>query len=210
MDMNLWFFFYSFVTLFVIVDPVMNVPIFAALLDRTEKKEYERIVRKAVIIAAVVLIIFTYSGNLIFNLLGIEMYSFRIAGGILLFIISLEMLFGKRTKTKITEEEEEEWREDIAVTPLAVPLLTGPGAITSGIVLYSSAQTPAQKTMLIVAIMAVFFVAYLILKNSKKVFEFLGNTGNKVISRIMGILLAAISVQFVVDGVIEIYGGINK
>ena len=100
MDMNLWFFFYSFVTLFVIVDPVMNVPIFAALLDRTEKKEYERIVRKAVIIAAVVLIIFTYSGNLIFNLLGIEMYSFRIAGGILLFIISLEMLFGKRTKTK--------------------------------------------------------------------------------------------------------------
>lgn len=210
MDMNLWFFFYSFVTLFVIVDPVMNVPIFAALLDRTEKKEYERIVRKAVIIAAVVLIIFTYSGNLIFNLLGIEMYSFRIAGGILLFIISLEMLFGRRTKTKITEEEEEEWREDIAVTPLAVPLLTGPGAITSGIVLYSSAQTLAQKTMLIVAIMAVFFVAYLILKNSKKVFEFLGNTGNKVISRIMGILLAAISVQFVVDGVIEIYGGINK
>ncbi len=210
MDMNLWFFFYSFVTLFVIVDPVMNVPIFAALLDRTEKKEYERIVRKAVIIAAVVLIIFTYSGNLIFNLLGIEMYSFRIAGGILLFIISLEMLFGKRTKTKITEEEEEEWREDIAVTPLAVPLLTGPGAITSGIVLYSSAQTLAQKTMLIVAIMAVFFVAYLILKNSKKVFEFLGNTGNKVISRIMGILLAAISVQFVVDGVIEIYGVINK
>jgi len=210
MDMNLWFFFYSFVTLFVIVDPIMNVPIFAALLDRTEKKEYERIVRKAVIIAAVVLIIFTYSGNLIFNLLGIEMYSFRIAGGILLFIISLEMLFGKRTKTKITKEEEEEWREDIAVTPLAVPLLTGPGAITSGIVLYSSAQTLAQKTMLIVAIMAVFFVAYLILKNSKKVFEFLGNTGNKVISRIMGILLAAISVQFVVDGVIEIYGGINK
>ena len=210
MDMNLWFFFYSFVTLFVIVDPVMNVPIFAALLDRTEKKEYERIVRKAVIIAAVVLIIFTYSGNLIFNLLGIEMYSFRIAGGILLFIISLEMLFGKRTKTKITEEEEEEWREDIAVTPLAVPLLTGPGAITSGIVLYSSAQTLAQKMMLIVAIMAVFFAAYLILKNSKKVFEFLGNTGNKVISRIMGILLAAISVQFVVDGVIEIYGVINK
>lgn len=204
--MDHWFFLYSFVTLFVIVDPVMNVPFFVTILERTEKEEYEHIIRRAIVIAALILIIFTYGGNLIFRLLGIEMYSFKIAGGILLFIISLEMLFGKRTKTKITKEEEEEWREDIAVTPLAVPLLTGPGAITSGIVLYSSAQTLAQKIMLIAAIITVFFLAYLILKNSKKVFDFLGSTGSRVISRIMGILLAAISVQFVVGGIIEIYG----
>lgn len=183
----------------------MNVPIFVSILERTERGEYEHIIRKAVMVATLVLIVFTYGGNLIFRLLGIEMYSFRIAGGILLFIISLEMLFGRRTKTKITKEEEEEWREDIAVTPLAVPLLTGPGAITSGIVLYSSAQTLAQKIMLILTIIAVFFAAYLILKNSKRVFELLGRTGSRVISRIMGILLAAISVQFIVDGVIEIY-----
>ncbi|RLF60449.1 MAG: hypothetical protein DRN25_02645 [Thermoplasmata archaeon] len=202
--MDIWFFIYSFVAIFIIVDPIMNIPFFVSVLERTDIEEYRLIVRKAIVVAAVILILFTYFGNLIFKLLGIKMYSFQIAGGILLFIISLEMLFGRRTRTKVDEREEKEWREDIAITPLAVPLLTGPGAITTGIVLYSNAKAVEQKILLILAIILVFSIAYVILVNSKRIFEIIGASGNRVISRIMGILLAAISIQLIVDGIMDV------
>lgn len=202
--MDIWFFIYSFVAIFIIVDPIMNIPFFVSVLERTDVEEYRLIVRKAIVVAAVILILFTYFGNLIFKLLGIKMYSFQIAGGILLFIISLEMLFGRRTRTKVNEREEKEWREDIAITPLAVPLLTGPGAITTGIVLYSNAKAVEQKILLILAIILVFSIAYVILVNSKRIFEIIGASGNRVISRIMGILLAAISIQLIVDGIMDV------
>ena len=202
--MDIWFFIYSFVAIFIIVDPIMNIPFFVSVLERTDIEEYRLIVRKAIVVAAIILILFTYFGNLIFKLLGIKMYSFQIAGGILLFIISLEMLFGRRTRTKVNEREEKEWREDIAITPLAVPLLTGPGAITTGIVLYSNAKAVEQKILLILAIILVFSIAYVILVNSKRIFEIIGASGNRVISRIMGILLAAISIQLIVDGIMDV------
>jgi multiple antibiotic resistance protein len=201
MDLN--FALSSFITLFIIVDPIVNVPLFMAILANFKKSDRKKMVKKATIIAAIVLIIFTLAGDTIFRLLSIEMYSFRIAGGLLLFIISIEMLFGRRPHTKSSAEEEEEAliKEDVVVTPLAVPLLTGPGAITTGIVLFHSANGTTNKIFLFLDIGLVFLISYFILSRSEKAFEILGKTGTMVIVRIMGLLLAAIAVQFVITGV---------
>ncbi|HUV81461.1 MAG TPA: MarC family protein [archaeon] len=203
MDLN--FALSSFITLFIIVDPIVNVPLFMAILANFKKSDRKKMVKKAIIIAAIVLIIFTLAGDTIFGLLSIEMYSFRIAGGLLLLIISIEMLFGRRPHTKSSAEEEEEslHKEDVVVTPLAVPLLTGPGAITTGIVLFHVANGPTNKALLILDIGLVFLISYFILSRSEKAFEILGKTGTMVIVRIMGLLLAAIAVQFVITGVEE-------
>jgi multiple antibiotic resistance protein len=188
----------------------VNVPLFMAILANFKKSNRKKMVKKAIIIAAIVLIIFTLAGNIIFRLLSIEMYSFRIAGGLLLFIISIEMLFGRRPHTKSSAEEEEEAliKEDVVVTPLAVPLLTGPGAITIGIVLFHAANGTINKTLLFLDIGLVFLISYFILSRSEKAFEILGKTGTMVIVRIMGLLLAAIAVQFVLTGVKESIIGI--
>lgn len=203
MDLN--FALYSFIAIFIIVDPVVNVPLFMAILADFNKKRRRDMVKKAVVIAAIVLIIFTLAGNAIFRYLGIEMYSFRIAGGFLLFIISIEMLFGIRPGTKSSAKEEEEaiHKEDVVVTPLAVPLLTGPGAITTSIVLFNTAKGVTDQALLFVSIILVYLVSYFILSRSDKAFEILGHTGTMVIVRIMGLLLAAISVQFVISGIGE-------
>ena len=195
----------TFITLFIIVDPVVNVPVFMTILADFNKKRRREMVKKAVIVAAFVLIIFTFLGNTIFRYLSIEMYSFRIAGGILLFIISIEMLFGRRPGTKGSEKEEKEaiYKEDVIVTPLAVPLLTGPGAMTTGIVLFHSATTTTEQVYLLINIILVYLISYFILSRSEKVFEFLGHTGTMVVVRVMGLLLAAISVQFVITGIME-------
>ncbi|MFH1773661.1 MAG: MarC family protein [Methanobacteriota archaeon] len=203
MDIN--YAVYSFIALFIIVDPIANIPIFISILENFGAKNRKSMVQKAVVIAAIVLIIFTLLGNYIFRFLGIEMYSFRIAGGILLFIISLEMLFGRRTKTESSAEEEDEAsaREDVTITPMAVPLLTGPGAITTGIVLFNSAKTLANEVILIADILLVFLISYVILTKSDYVFKIMGQTGTRVIVRIMGLLLSAIAVQFVITGIEE-------
>lgn len=203
MDIN--YAIYSFIALFIIVDPVVNVPIFMSILENFKVENRTAMVRKAVAIAAAVLIVFTLLGNYIFKFLGIEMYSFRIAGGILLFVISLEMLFGRRTKTESSAEEEDEARarDDIAITPMAVPLLTGPGAITTGIVLFNSAKTLTNEIILIADILLVFLISYVILARSDYLFKILGRTGTRVVVRIMGLLLSAIAVQFVMTGIEE-------
>ncbi len=206
MDIN--FLIYAFTALFVIIDPIANVPVFLALLSGASKEEYRRAVGRAALIAAAVLLLFTYLGVYIFSYLGIEMYSFRIAGGLLLFIIAMEMLFGMRTRTELTPEEEAERREEVVVTPLAVPLLTGPGAITTGIVLLSRAPGEAERLLLALAIVLVFLASYLILRNADTVYRLLGTTGTKVVTRLMGLLLAAIAVQFVIDGIAEVFEAI--
>ncbi len=203
--MGLNFALSSFITFFIIVDPIVNVPLFRAFLSDLDQKTRRNMVKKAVIVAAVVLVIFTLAGNTIFHFLGIEMYSFRIAGGVILFIIAIEMLLGMRPRTKssVAEEEESMRSEDIVVTPLAVPLLTGPGAITTGIVLFNTASGITDQIILFVVIGLVYLISYFILSRSEKVFESLGHTGTMVIVRIMGLLLAAIAIQFMITGIGE-------
>jgi len=149
------------------------------------------------------LIIVTFTGNWIFYLLNITMYSFKVAGGILLLIISIEMLFGKKSKTE-TSEDIEEKKHDITVTPLAIPLLTGPGALTTGIVLFDNTGWELGGIIaLLASILAAFLISYYILIKAPKVFRYLGKTGTKVVVRIMGIFLLSIAVQFIISGVSE-------
>ncbi len=203
--MGLNFALSSFITFFIIVDPIVNVPLFRAFLSDFDQKTRRNMVKKAIIVAAAVLVIFTLAGNTIFHFLGIEMYSFRIAGGIILLIIAIEMLLGKRpgTKSSAAEEEESMRSEDLVVTPLAVPLLTGPGAITTGIVLFHTASGITDQVILFVVIGLVYLLSYFILSRSEKVFDSLGHTGTMVIVRMMGLLLAAIAIQFIITGVGE-------
>jgi len=160
-------------------------------------------VKRASLTAMLVLLVFTYAGAQFFRYLGIELYSFRIAGGVLLFIIAMEMLFGRRTRTELAPEEESVRADELSVTPLAVPLLTGPGAITTGIVLQSRAQSMQEMLMLTLAVVLVFLTSWAILLNARRVYRLLGETGTRVVTRLMGLLLASIAVQFMVDGVQE-------
>jgi multiple antibiotic resistance protein len=195
----------SFVALFIIVDPVANVPIFVSLLSSFKPEHRRGMIKRAVVIAATVLILFTVLGAYLLGYLGVEIYSFRIAGGILLFLIALEMLFGRHTATESSVEEEDEAkrREDIVATPLAVPLLTGPGAITAGIVLFNSAPGLVERAALLLDVTFVFLASYVVLIRSEHINNALGKIGTKVITRLMGLILAAIAVQFVVEGVQE-------
>jgi len=192
----------SFVALFVIVDAFGVVPIFISLLEDYREVDKQAMIKMAVRVATIALIVLTLAGNFIFQLLGIDIYSFRIAGGIILLIISIEMLFGRKTRTGSSEEIEIE-KEEIAITPMAIPLLTGPGAITTGIVLFDEAGTVLNKIILIINILLVFWISYVIFSKLNLVYKALGRTGTKVVTRIMGLMLSAISVQFIISGISE-------
>jgi multiple antibiotic resistance protein len=204
---SITFFLHSFISLFVIVNAIGNVPLFVTLLERFEESEKNTMMKRAAFIAMLSLIIVSVTGNLLFRLLGIEMFSFRIAGGILLLFISVEMLLGQRTRTQSSKADEETNAEidDITVVPLAIPLLTGPGALTTGIVLFDTAETILTKAILIVAMILVFLVSYIILVKSKPILKFLGKTGTRVARRIMGLMLLSVAVQFILQGIFEAF-----
>ncbi|MCK5660315.1 MAG: NAAT family transporter [Methanosarcinales archaeon] len=201
------FIIHAFIALFIVVDPITLVPIFVAILDQFNSTRKIELIRKAVITAAVALIIFTVAGKRIFELIGIEMYSFRIAGGVLLFIIAIEMLFGRRSRTETSPQEQDDAlrRDDVAISPLAIPLMTGPGAITTGIMLFNTAGSMENQVSLIGVILLLFAIVYVVLIKSEWVFKIFGNTGTKIVSRIMGLILCAISVQFIIDGILEVF-----
>ncbi len=191
----------SFIALFIIVDSIGNIPIFLALLEEYTRKERDEIIKKSCTIAMLSLIGFILIGRKFMKILGIDFYSFKIAGGILLLIISIEMLFGKKTLTEYSPDIEKRSKDDIVVTPLAIPLLTGPGAITIGLMYFSQAKDLIHKAILFINIFLVFLISYIILKEGVRLFNLLGNTGTRVIARLMGLILASIAVEFIISGI---------
>lgn len=197
----LLFFIKSFISLFVVVDAIGNVPIFLALLQGYREDERRAIVKKAILVGCAALVAVTLAGNGFFRLLGIALYSFRIAGGILLTIVSIEMLYGRKTKTQASSDEERvAGGDDISILPLAIPLLTGPGAFTTGIVLFDTAETLLNKAILLFTIGIVYLISYAILARSGRVFRYLGKGGTSVAVRIMGLMLLSVAVQFIIEG----------
>jgi multiple antibiotic resistance protein len=197
------FFVRAFVSLFVIVNAIGNAPVFSTLLQRFEEGERRGIIRKAVLLGGTTLLVVTLTGNLVFRLLGIELYSFRIAGGILLAIVSIEMLYGRKTRTQSSADEEQHYaeRDEISILPLGIPLLTGPGALTTGIVLFDTAGTSLNRIILLLTIPIVYSIAYIILVRSASVLRYLGKTGTAVAVRIMGLMLLSVAVQFLIGGI---------
>lgn len=201
--MDLSFFLYSFLALFVIVDPVMNVPTFLSILERFKARHRPAMIKTAVFAAFFILLAFSFLGGALLNYLGVSVASFKIAGGILLFLISLEMVFGQVSRTKMhpnTLKDAKE-RESVAISPLGIPLLTGPGALTTGMVLFQSAGTASNVLLFVLAAILVFVSSYIILVKSDLVSKKIGSIGMRAIVRVMGVVLSAMAVNLVVQGV---------
>lgn len=195
------FYLTTFLTLFVIVDPIALVPMFIALTRGMDEAHRRRLSLRACLIAAALLALFGLVGNRLLAVIGITMPAFRISGGFLLFITALDMLFERRTQRR--EGQQAEPNHDPSVFPLATPLIAGPGAFTTMILLVNN--TPASgvaHTAAILAIMALVVASTFVMFLSAGFIErLLGRTGIVVVTRLLGMLLAALSVQFVLDGV---------
>jgi len=195
-----------FIPIFVIVDSPGLVPVYLTMTEKYSNKRKKEVVNLAVIIAAGTLLAFAVFGNYIFKFLGVSINALEIAGGILLFFIAVEMLFGKKSQTTHSEEQEKESleKENISVFPLGIPLLAGPGAITTVMMSVNLSETLYEKMMIVCAIIIVFIITKFILDNSAILLRRLGITGLQVLTRIMGIILAAIAVEFVIKGIVTI------
>jgi multiple antibiotic resistance protein len=192
-----------FTSLLAIINPLSVVPMYLALTDGYAPAHRQRTLRSGIVTAFAVLVVFALLGGTIFQFFGITIHAFRIAGGIIFFGIGMDMLQAKRTRGKATEEEEEEGRmkEDVGITPLGIPMITGPGAITTVMVLMTQAAAWPRVAAVLGAVMLVLAITYLTLRAAPAILHFFGRTGLNVMTRIMGLLVAVIAVQFIVDGI---------
>ncbi len=200
-------FVYAFVSIFVIVNPVGGLITFISLTSGSSQQDRAAIAKRSVTTACILAIVFAIAGELILRLFGVTVDSLRVAGGILLFKVALDMLQAQISRESVTTEElrDASQKEDISVFPIATPLLTGPGAITTVIVLIRSAKSLHLKLVVIVSIFLVFVLSYLIFRFGNQINRVLGITGSLVISRVMGLLLGAIAINFIAVGIWNIY-----
>lgn len=192
----------TFSAIFFIVDPFAVVPVFIAMTQRDSLEKRHAMARRACLVAAGVLIFFALTGSLVFKVLGVTLAAFKIAGGVLLFLTALDML---KSKTRATEEEIEEGvqKDDIAIVPLAMPLLSGPGSIATVTMLTAQSQRLWEIGPILMAIVLTTFISYLVLRGAGHVDRVLGKGGQAILARVMGLLLAAIAVEFMLDGLRE-------
>jgi multiple antibiotic resistance protein len=196
---------FAFSSLFVIVDPIATVPAFIAMTGRDTPAARLRMARLASVVAAGVLALFAFAGNWIFTTLGITLAAFQIAGSILFLRIAIDMLHGQRSASQETSEETLAGasKDDVAITPLAVPMLAGPGAISAALMLVNRAEGTAQVAALYVCIGAVCLLSYVVFHVAARSAQRLSPIALKLITRLMGLLLAAIAIQFLIDGLKE-------
>jgi len=203
MDVNLEFFILCFSSLFTLINPIGLVPIFISITQDYTKKERDIIALKAVIFSFFILVLFGVIGEFIFSFYNITINGFRIAGGILLLKISFDMIESKRSRTKTTpkEEKEAEEKNEIAYTPLGIPLIAGPGSIASIMILSSESTNNNSIASLIVALVLVLLITFLIFKISKNLSKRFGKLGLRILQRIMGLILMVISIEFILKGI---------
>ncbi len=192
-------------SLFVIIDPFASIPAFVAMTPRDTPKERARMAGLACLVATGVLLGFAFLGEYIFRFLGITLPAFKMAGSIVLLLVALDMVRAKRSTVMETSEETEAGAEkdDIAITPLAVPMLAGPGAITTAILLHHEAKSFDQQIALALSIVAVLAASYVVFRLSATGAKWLSPIALKIITRIMGLMLAALACQFMFDALKE-------
>jgi multiple antibiotic resistance protein len=192
----------SFLTLFVVVDPVGIVPAFLALAGGRADAEQRRLASKAVAVAAGLLLVFALFGARLLQHLGISLDAFRVAGGILLFLTAVEMVLAQRERETEEEEAEALSTRDIAVFPLAIPFIAGPGSLASVMILAGEGRSrPFGLPTVVAATLLVIALCYVALRLASPLRRLLRRTGVNVVTRVLGILLAALAVQYVADGV---------
>lgn len=187
-----------------IVDPIAAIPTYLVITQDETPDQRRRTAARACIAAAVLMGVFAFAGELIFRLFSITLPAFRIAGGLILWLVAMDMLRGeRRTQEGPAEIREGLLKEDVALTPLAIPMLAGPGAISTVMVLSAQARSVAQRLVVYGAIALTLAISWLTLRLGERLLTAIGQTGIKVATRIMGLLLAAVAVQFVITGVTE-------
>ncbi len=190
----------GFVTLFVIIDPIGLTPLFVALTQGMATKQRKNIALRAVVVAFFLLSLFALFGEAVLGFVGISMPAFRIAGGLLLFLTALDMLFQRRTKRREDQAEEEDHHNDPSIFPLGIPLIAGPGAIATMILLAGQKPGILGFALTIGVMISVLLIAFLLFMTAGWLERALGKTGINVVTRLLGMLLSALAVQFVLDG----------
>ena len=191
----------SFISLFTMIDPIGALPVYVSMTSKLSHKESRRVALRATLTAWLILMLFTLTGRFVFDFFGISVNSLRVVGGIIFFIMGYEMLEARLSRTQSDKESVSDYIEDIAITPLGIPLIAGPGAITTAIVLMNETTGILEKQIaLMLAITLVLALAFLFLIGSRQVMHALGHSGNKILLRLMGLIVMAIAVEFFFNG----------
>ena len=194
----------SFTSIFTMINPLGVIPVYTTMTSEMSAHEAKGVAYKAVLIAFIILIVFAFSGRFIFEFFHISVNSLRVVGGVIFFMAGYDMLQARLIRTKSDDQTVKEYAKDIAITPLAIPIISGPGAITAAIVMMNDAHEITQKLFVVIAIVLVFIITLFILLGARNVIKFLGDSGNKVLMRIMGLIVMVIAVEFLFSGLTPI------
>ncbi|MGL4780784.1 MAG: MarC family protein [Bacteroidales bacterium] len=194
------FAFLCFSSFFTLINPFGVMPVFASLTSQLDESERRKVAVKSCVVAASIVIAFALSGQMLFKFFGISVDSLRIVGGVIFFILGMDMLQARLSEVKVKKSEVTGYVRDISITPLAIPMMCGPGAITNGIVLMQDAHSWEMKVALISVVIFVLFLTFLILMASGRLLKLIGETGNNVMMRLMGLIVMVIAVEFLYTG----------
>ena len=190
-----------FTSFFTLTNPLGTMPVFLTMTNGLNEDERKHIIKRATIVSFVILIAFTLCGQFVFKFFGISTNGFRIAAGFIILKIGYDMLQARYSSAKLKDDEIKAYVNDISITPLSIPMLCGPGAIANGIILMSDATTWELKVTLIATIAIVYILSYIILRLSTRLVKLMGETGNNVMMRLMGLILMVIAVECFVGGI---------
>jgi len=197
----------AFTGFFTLINPLGTMPIFMTMTAELDKKTRTATAKRATIVAFFTLVLFALAGKILFSFFGISVNSFRIVGGVIFFMMGMDMLQARLGRVKVKDSEVKSYVSDISITPLAIPMICGPGAITNAIILMEDAHSIALKGVLILVMLLVVWVTYLILYSSSRIIKILGVTGNNVMMRLMGLIVMVIAVEFFFSGLKPIIQG---
>ncbi|TQD39821.1 MarC family protein [Haloflavibacter putidus] len=191
----------AFTSFFTLINPIGTMPIFMTMTSDLDNAHRNATAKKATIAAFVTIVAFAFSGQVLFEFFGISVNSFRLVGGVIFFLMGMDMLQARLSSIKVrSKSEKKTYVEDISITPLAIPMISGPGSITNAIIMMEDAKTIEAKAVLIGGIFLVLLLTYLILLSSSKILKVLGNTGKNVLMRLMGLIVMVIAVEFFFSG----------
>lgn len=198
-SLTLWLlYFTSFITL---MNPLGVMPVFMSMTSGLERSQRIKTAYKALITAFFTLLVFAFGGQMLFSFFGISVAGLKVVGGVLFFFMGYDMLNARLSRLKLTSKDVGSYVDDISITPLGIPMIAGPGSITNAIILMDQSNGTIEKAILVSSILAVCLIVLIILLSGSKIMKFLGETGNKVLMKLMGLIVMVIAVEFFFTGI---------
>lgn len=201
---------FCFVSLFTMINPIGVVPVYVSMTSSLSAQEAKKVAFKSILFSLFFLSAFAFAGQFIFDFFGISIHSLRIVGGIIFFMVGYEMLQAKIVRTKFDEKDAGNYIDDIAITPLGIPMISGPGAITTVIILMNESSSTFEKVSIFVSIFLIMLISLIVLVSGKKIVSIMGENGKKVMMRVMGLIVMVIAVEFFFTGLKPIIQDILK